>query len=459
MKPLLKFGELSMRIMKRLSFNLVVTCLFLCCAASAFAAPTVTINSSGKGMFTLQETGFDGIAGAKITITYDTKTLVNPRVTQGGLATGALFVANTTSPGSIIVAFATADPKGIVGDGLLATISFDLVGKSSGVIQLLSADLVNTKGAKIDAPDQGSMPPQTTDGTTSPVQGSGSGATEGATSPAQGSGSGVAANPAQTSPAATTGTSPGWVGGQLTMPGDGEPAQGKNREEAAPATAAAQKEPLAAPGAGTNAPERSLQEASTGAAGGNPEYKTVRYKSVLEQFRTFEGVKTPAALIAIFKQSDMQAIRQEPPIVLSDGSTRVKVYINHPGSGKEAPRFDLLGAQLISLKIVDENILMLEVLPVKGACQATITMLQNGAITEIPLTVASPIPREVKIGKGGDLTEADFNMFLKEQGTKKAPRFDLNGDGVRDYIDDFIFTANYLATRSSETKTRTPVNK
>jgi len=238
------------------------------------------------------------------------------------------------------------------------------------------------------------------------------------------------------------------------MPADGEPAQEKNREEAASAAAAPQKDSSAAPGAGTNAPGRVPQETSTGASGGKPEDKTVRYKSVLDRFRTFEGVKTPETLISLFKQSDMQTIRQEPPVVLSDGTTRVKVYINH--SGKEAPSFDLLGAQLISLKIVGENIWMLEVLPVKGAYQATITMLQNGAITEIPLTVAPPIPKEVKIGKGGELTEADFNLFLKENGKKKAPGFDLNGDGVRDYIDDFIFTANYLVMRSSETKTHAP---
>jgi hypothetical protein len=60
------------------------------------------------------------------------------------------------------------------------------------------------------------------------------------------------------------------------------------------------------------------------------------------------------------------------------------------------------------------------------------------------LTVVPPLPANLKIGNGGKLTEADFNQFLKERGTDKAPRFDLNGDGKRDYVDDYIFTANYL---------------
>jgi hypothetical protein len=42
------------------------------------------------------------------------------------------------------------------------------------------------------------------------------------------------------------------------------------------------------------------------------------------------------------------------------------------------------------------------------------------------------------------MTEEDFNRYLKERETAKSPQFDLNIDGKRDYLDDYIFTANYL---------------
>src|SRR6266700_438429 len=101
-----------MRFVTKLSFNLVVTCRFLCCAANAFASTAVTISSSGNGIFILQGTGIDSVAGAQITVVYDTTTLVTPRVTQGGLTSGALMVATTTPPGSIIMAFLKGETPG-----------------------------------------------------------------------------------------------------------------------------------------------------------------------------------------------------------------------------------------------------------------------------------------------------------------------------------------------------------
>ena len=50
------------------------------------------------------------------------------------------------------------------------------------------------------------------------------------------------------------------------------------------------------------------------------------------------------------------------------------------------------------------------------------------------------------------VTEADFQLFLKERGTPSASRFDLNRDGRRDYLDDYIFTANYLVKMQEQGK-------
>ena len=50
----------------------------------------------------------------------------------------------------------------------------------------------------------------------------------------------------------------------------------------------------------------------------------------------------------------------------------------------------------------------------------------------------------VDMDKSGKLTEADFMLFLKERGDVKNPKGDLNGDGKRDYQDDYIFAGNYI---------------
>jgi hypothetical protein len=181
------------------------------------------------------------------------------------------------------------------------------------------------------------------------------------------------------------------------------------------------------------------------------EKKYVPIKSVLEQFRLFQGEKSPKTLMALFKNT-AEGVRQEPPVALSDGGTRVKVIIERPSSGKAAPNFALKGAKLESLKMEGDSAWVVEVLPNKGVYEAKVTMLQDGTITEIPLTVAPPIPAAGKIGEGEKLTEADFNRFLNERGTEKAPRFDQNGDGKRDYIDDYIFTANFIVKNASTIK-------
>lgn len=60
-----------------------------------------------------------------------------------------------------------------------------------------------------------------------------------------------------------------------------------------------------------------------------------------------------------------------------------------------------------------------------------------------PLTITPKI--SMKPTGAGAITEADFTNFLKAGKTAKTKKFDLNGDGKRDYIDDYIFTANYVS--------------
>ena len=54
------------------------------------------------------------------------------------------------------------------------------------------------------------------------------------------------------------------------------------------------------------------------------------------------------------------------------------------------------------------------------------------------------------------MTEEDFRIFLRDQGTTPAAVSDLNGDGIHDFRDDYLFTANYLALNpASETRAKT----
>jgi len=58
----------------------------------------------------------------------------------------------------------------------------------------------------------------------------------------------------------------------------------------------------------------------------------------------------------------------------------------------------------------------------------------------------------VDLDRSGSVTEADFKLFLSDRGTAKKTKFDLNGDGKRDFVDEYIFTANYLVNKPAMIK-------
>jgi hypothetical protein len=83
-------------------------------------------------------------------------------------------------------------------------------------------------------------------------------------------------------------------------------------------------------------------------------------------------------------------------------------------------------------------------------------MLLGGVTREFPLTVAPKV--QVDLIKPGTVSEADFALFLKERGTAAAPKSDRNADGRRDYLDEYIFTANYLAQQAKMSVAQTPLS-
>jgi hypothetical protein len=382
--------------------SIIIFVLFLIEVPSAYAGPSVSNFPSGKGVFTIYGSGFDAVAGIKLTTTYDASIMNNPRITVGSLMSGAMLVPNTKTPGTVI--FALLQPAGVSGSGPLAIITFDMTGSSQGKIDVALNEIVGVAGGKVAA-DTASQ--------------------ESSQAANQTAGGNIA---------------PGWLGG-VTIPSEGPSPTGKERENtpsSAPDIEQMQTSPVPAT---QNYEPRSVNEPALSKSASVQ--KTVPVKSALELFREFRGEKSPKNLIALLKNA-MEGTTQEPRVALTDGATKVKVFIDLFSSGKKAPNFALKGVKLVSLKNTGDNAWVVEVLPDKGAYTAAITVLQDNAIKEIPLMVAPPLPADGGIGKGGKLTEADFNLFLKERGVGKAPRFDLNGDGKKDYIDDYIFTANFI---------------
>ncbi len=392
-------------------------------AASINASPT------GDGVYTVQGIGFSGGSGLDITITYDSSTLGNPRVVQGKLLANAVFAANPNVPG--VIRIGALNMSGFSGTGVIAVITFDKKGAAAGSLTDLKASLINSAGAPLavttsysNAPvadaSQTAQTDTTTPGTPAP------------TSPS---------TPVTTGGSGTTGTSTsGSVYlGTVSMPGDAATEQPEKKAEAPK----------------LDQPPVSGQETSSGQAAetvkAEPEEKKapvekkdIVYPSVSEKIRTSSEKLTMEKLLALYALPKELPYTQTPAVVLSDGKAGVRLTVRLGGDGKETPSFALKHAKLLSLQQGEGGEWFIEALPVVNTNEAVLTVSLEASSIRIPLTVAQPLNGR-SLGDLKVLSEKTFPLFLKERGTKEAPRYDLNGDGKRDYLDDYIFSANYLA--------------
>jgi hypothetical protein len=169
-----------------------------------------------------------------------------------------------------------------------------------------------------------------------------------------------------------------------------------------------------------------------------PRRNVVINKSVLTLVREYAGPRTQQALTTLFLRTSYPGFRQEPPIAFSDGVTTVKVFLAAAATGSQSPNFALAGGKLIAIKL-NGGQYVLDIIPEAGVVETTVTVLGQGSLTDYPLVVAPSL--DAKTVPGGAFDEAGFALFLKNAGGTPG---DLNGDGRRDYLDEYIYTANYL---------------
>ena len=153
-------------------------------------------------------------------------------------------------------------------------------------------------------------------------------------------------------------------------------------------------------------------------------------------------------MAALFDKEVAQTIHQEPAIILSDGQSNVTLTIDIPSRISSSPNFAVNGGTLISFKQdkQSKSRWIVEVLPEAGTVKASVTIIAGVDEFEYPLTVAPPVKTTLPIDERG------WKTFLKEVGLPTAPLHDLNNDGKRDYVDEFLFVANYLSNKAKHAK-------
>lgn len=181
-----------------------------------------------------------------------------------------------------------------------------------------------------------------------------------------------------------------------------------------------------------------------------------RPPAVLERFRDYRGERTPAAFMALFDQQQTIGFRQDPPVVLSDGKAVVRLRFVSTPERENISDVALSGGRVLAARKDPEatNTWIIDVVPEKGTYDMAMALLQSGVLMVFPVAVAPPV--NIDLNKSGDVTEEDFRIFLRDQGTTPSAVSDLNGDGIHDFRDDYLFTANYLALNpASETRAHT----
>jgi hypothetical protein len=226
--------------------------------------------------------------------------------------------------------------------------------------------------------------------------------------------------------------------GTVSMPGDLQP-----KSDPKPSETAALAIPATVPAPVTSEPQPEVTPAPEPQK--TEPVKMTYIKGIVETFSAFQGEKTPANLIALPNKPNSASISQEPVFALSDGKSTLKVIAEIKSVGDKSPNFALHGAKLVSIKRDEASFTwVIKALPQAGVTQASLTILTDKEIIEYPLTLAPLV-------EGISPLESDFVTFLKDSGAA-TPKRDLNGDGRHDYLDDFIYTVNYLSKKDAAVK-------
>lgn len=412
-------------------------------AVQAEAGGLVSLEQVTPGVYNLTAVNFSNIGGVEVEIQYDTATLANPRITPGAKLASASFFPNKdcnaaavaarvcTALHNIKIAAMTLTP--IDGSGVLAVLSFDVVGGTAGYVSIVRPKLSDVKGTAVKADIGSNITAGSVSGGGSSSGGGGGGGTDGGSSGSSGTVSSVIA----TSGGGIS-VSGGPSAGTITLPQDQIAAAESGRKtEYQPLVTDLRKDmTLPLTDAGGQQSSTAEQKAEPGK---EQQKKFISYQSALQLFKGFKGDKSAKNLISIFAETTVPGFKQEPPIAFSDGVTPLKITLAMKQTGGESPKFLLQGANVKQLGGEGEETITwtIDAIPKKDVVEAILTVIDGQTVMEIPLTVAPKI--NPLLGKTKLLSEADFSLYLSS-----PAKFDLNNDQKFDAIDDYIYAANYI---------------
>lgn len=116
-------------------------------AGTLASAASLVLTATSSNQYVFAAIGLQNIAGMDATITYDSMTLANPQVTKASLAGNAMLMGNAATSGIYKVVMVGTSP--INGPGTLAVLTFNQLTASPGKVTGFSASIIDVNGASV----------------------------------------------------------------------------------------------------------------------------------------------------------------------------------------------------------------------------------------------------------------------------------------------------------------------
>lgn len=162
--------------------------------------------------------------------------------------------------------------------------------------------------------------------------------------------------------------------------------------------------------------------------------------SVLERFRTYNGQRNLDELVKLFTPSATAIVRQQPLVAISDGRATIVIAAKISTSEDRAINFSLEKATLVSVRKLKTDEWEIKAIPEKNVFDMALLVKTDSGVVRYPLTVSPPLPVEIVPSE-----QFFINWLNLKDSEPGATSLDLNQDGRHDYIDDYIYTANYMS--------------
>lgn len=369
--------------------------LGLLCPLTA-SAGEVVLSEVGSGQWQVSATGLTNVHALDLDLRYDPQRLSGLTATAGLGLSGAMTAINDKVPGVIRLGAASTQP--LAQSGLLLKLQTSTPGAEM-VVSRFTVKTVDGDGKVVVTAVRQQLPaPSFLTETIAPPLPE------------------TVVTPSAAIPTVTS-SHTGGSSGSVTFPA----------KESSPSSSPQGEEELLPPSMPTGVPSANISLSAVPASSG-PDKRFHSQEEIVTAIFRLPQPWTVAAIKTIFlSPATTSQVRQEPPVVLADGKSRVKLYLPKALSQK-TPSVGVRGCTLGTITDAGDQGWQVELVTRKDIWPATALLLGEGDLIQFPVVIVPVLTSPLPISDKGTLPAVDFD-----------------GDGAITALDAYLYVGNLLA--------------